>query len=50
MDFAYTPEQEALRLDVQAFIAEHVTDDVLGELETAEEAAEENITANWSAR
>ena len=37
MDFAYTPEQETLRQEVQAFIAEHVTDDVLGELETAEE-------------
>ena len=37
MDFAYTPEQEALRQEVQAFIAEHVNDDVLGELETAEE-------------
>ena len=37
MDFGYTPEQEALRREVQEFIAEHVTDDVLGELETAEE-------------
>jgi alkylation response protein AidB-like acyl-CoA dehydrogenase len=37
MDFGYTPEQEALRREVQQFIAEHVTDDVLGELETAEE-------------
>ena len=37
MDFAYTPEQEKLRREVQEFIAEHVTDDVLGELETAEE-------------
>ena len=37
MDFAYTPDQEALRQEVQVFIAEHVTADVLGELETAEE-------------
>ena len=37
MDFGYTPEQEKLRREVQEFIAEHVTDDVLGELETAEE-------------
>ena len=27
MDFAYTPEQEALRRDVRQFIAENVTDD-----------------------
>ena len=29
MHFGYTPEQEALRRDVRAFIAEHVTDAVL---------------------
>ena len=37
MDFGYTPEQETLRKDIREFITEHVTDDVLGELETAEE-------------
>ena len=37
MDFGYTPEQQALRRDLQDFIAENVTEDVLGELETAEE-------------
>jgi alkylation response protein AidB-like acyl-CoA dehydrogenase len=29
MDFAYTPEQETLRKEVRAFIAEHVTEEVL---------------------
>ena len=29
MDFAYTPEQEALRKEVRAFIKEHVTPEVL---------------------
>ena len=28
MDFGYTPEQEALRREVRAFIAEHVTPEV----------------------
>ena len=37
MDFAYTPEQEQLQREVQEFIVEHVTGDVLSELETAEE-------------
>ena len=37
MDFGYTAEQEALRREVQGFIAANVTDAVLGELETAEE-------------
>lgn len=37
MDFGFTAEQEALRREVQGFIAEFVTDAVLGELETAEE-------------
>jgi len=29
MHFAYTPEQEALRREVRAFIAENVTEEVL---------------------
>ena len=33
MDFGYTPEQEALRREVRAFIAENLTDDVLAEME-----------------
>ena len=33
MDFGYTPEQEALRDEVRAFIAEHVTDEVRTEVE-----------------
>ena len=31
MHFAYTPEQEALRHQVRAFIASNVTDEVLAE-------------------
>ncbi len=33
MDFAYTPQQEALRNEVRRFIAEHVTSDVAEEIE-----------------
>ena len=33
MDFAYTPEQQALRREVRQFIAENVTADVLQEIE-----------------
>ena len=33
MDFGYTPEQEALRRDVCAFIAEHLTPEVVAEME-----------------
>jgi alkylation response protein AidB-like acyl-CoA dehydrogenase len=33
MDFGYTPEQEALRQEVSAFIAEHLTPEVLEEME-----------------
>ncbi len=33
MDFGFTPEQEALRRQVRAFIAEHMTPDVLREME-----------------
>jgi alkylation response protein AidB-like acyl-CoA dehydrogenase len=33
MDFAYTPEQEALREEVRQFIAESVTPEILAELE-----------------
>ena len=29
MDFAYTPDQEALRKEVRAFIAENVTEDLV---------------------
>ena len=36
MDFGYTPEQEALRREVRAFIAEHVTDEVLAERGSSE--------------
>jgi len=33
MDFGFTPEQEALRRQVRAFIAEHLTPEVLAEME-----------------
>ena len=33
MDFGFTPEQEALRRDVRAFIAEHMTPEVMAEME-----------------
>ena len=33
MDFGFTPEQEALRREVRAFIAEHMTPEVLAEME-----------------
>jgi len=33
MDFGFTPEQEALRRDVRAFIAEHLTPEVLAEMD-----------------
>ena len=33
MDFGYTPEQEALRREVRAFIAEHLTPEVMEEME-----------------
>ena len=33
MDFGYSPEQEALRRDVRAFIAEHMTDAVRDEMD-----------------
>ncbi len=33
MDFGYTPEQEALRREVRAFIAEHLTPEVIEEME-----------------
>ena len=36
MDFGYTPEQQALRREVRAFIAEHVTEDVLAERGSSE--------------
>tara|TARA_A100001037_G_scaffold251520_1_gene235100 strand:+ start:26369 stop:27574 length:1206 start_codon:yes stop_codon:yes gene_type:complete len=33
MDFAYTPQQETLRQEVQAFIKEHITNEVQTEIE-----------------
>ena len=33
MDFGYTPEQQSLRDDVRAFIAENVTDELMEEIE-----------------
>ncbi len=33
MDFGYTPEQEALRREVRAFIAAHITPEVIVEME-----------------
>ena len=33
MEFAFTPQQEALRKEVRAFIARHLTPDVLAEME-----------------
>lgn len=37
MDFGYSPEQEALRRDVRAFIAENLTDAVRAEMDDASE-------------
>ncbi len=37
MDFGYTQEQEALRLEVRAFIAENVSQDLLDEMDSGEE-------------
>ncbi|HXJ80831.1 MAG TPA: acyl-CoA dehydrogenase family protein [Candidatus Methylomirabilis sp.] len=37
MDFGYSPQQEALRRDVRAFIAEHLTPEVVDEMEGASE-------------
>ncbi len=39
MDFAYTPQQEALRRDVQQFIKENVTEDVVEEVESQDHPA-----------
>ena len=39
MDFAYTPDQEALRKEVRAFIAENVTEEVLAARGTSESNA-----------
>ena len=36
MDFGYTPDQESLRREVQQFIAEHVTPEVIQEMEDQE--------------
>ena len=33
MDFAYTPKQEALRQEVRQFIEDHVTPQILAEIE-----------------
>ena len=33
MEFAFTPEQEALRAEVQEFIADYVTPEIIAELE-----------------
>jgi len=37
MDFGFTPEQEDLRQDVRAFIAEHMTSEVIAEMEGVSE-------------
>ena len=37
MDFGFTPQQEALKQEVRQFIAENVTQEVIAELESAEE-------------
>jgi alkylation response protein AidB-like acyl-CoA dehydrogenase len=37
MEFGYTPEQQALRLEVRAFIAEHLTPDVREEMKDLDE-------------
>jgi len=37
MDFGYTPEQEALRRDVRAFIAKNMTDAVRAEMDSLSE-------------
>ena len=34
MEFAFTPEQEALRAEIQQFIAENVTPEIVAELES----------------
>ena len=33
MDFAYTPDQEALRSEVRQFIADNVTPEIIHEIE-----------------
>ena len=38
MDFGYTAEQEAVRREVRAFIAENITDEILAEMEELNEA------------
>ena len=43
MDFGYSPEQQALRQDVQQFIAENVTPEVLDEIENGHRGADGQI-------
>ncbi len=45
MDFAFTPEQEALRRDVRAFIAKEMTPEVLAEMEEHNEGRPFHRTA-----
>ena len=47
MDFGYTVEQQALRREVQAFIAEHVTQDVLDELATQADYHPQTGVPGW---
>ena len=44
MDFGFTPEQEKLRQEVRDFIAEHITPEVVAEMEGGEEAKIEGQT------
>src|SRR5690606_4452225 len=41
MDFAFSPEQEALRREVLAFIAEHMTPEVVAEIDAQAEGSTE---------
>lgn len=43
MDFGYTPEQDALRDELRQFIAEHVTEDVIDEIENGHRGADGQI-------
>src|SRR5918911_1545035 len=45
MDFAYTPEQEALRREVRAFIKKELTPEVWAEMEEANEGRPFHRTA-----
>ena len=45
MDFAFTPQQEALRREVRAFLAEEMTPEVIAEMEAHNEGRPFHRTA-----